>query len=70
MPSAMIDTQDNVSNIDSTYSLLPIQAATFNYDTVYKMAEATGVEVRAKNNDAIARNDYSFHFGLSCWLVF
>ncbi|XP_065838104.1 xylan 1,4-beta-xylosidase-like [Oscarella lobularis] len=42
-------------------------AASFDYDLVYRVTEATSKEVRAKNNNATALGDYSFHTGLSCW---
>ncbi|XP_065845653.1 uncharacterized protein [Oscarella lobularis] len=42
-------------------------AATFDYDLVYQVSKVTSEEVRAKNNNATALGDYSFHTGLSCW---
>jgi len=42
-------------------------AATFDPDLLRKVARATGLEVRAKNNDAVARGIHAYHTGLSCW---
>lgn len=44
-----------------------MQAASFNYELIYNISNAIGVEVRAKNNNATAHEDYNFHTGLSCW---
>ncbi|GAB6019394.1 hypothetical protein CHUAL_000978 [Chamberlinius hualienensis] len=42
-------------------------AATFSYDVVFRMAEATGLEVRAKYNNFSADGLYGTHKGLSCF---
>lgn len=42
-------------------------AAAFDEDLMFRVAEATSVEVRAKNNFYLNHSDYSFHHGLSCW---
>lgn len=34
---------------------------------MYKVAEATGVEVRAKNTDFVRRGIFTDHSGLSCF---
>ena len=42
-------------------------AATFDKDLIFRVAEATSIEVRAKNNQYISEGDYQFHHGISCW---
>ncbi|KAK7480729.1 hypothetical protein BaRGS_00027990 [Batillaria attramentaria] len=42
-------------------------AATFSPDLIYRVAEATGVEVRGKHNDYVKQGDYSSHTGASCF---
>lgn len=42
-------------------------AAAFSPDLMYRVAEATGIEVRAKHNYFIKQGDYSDHTGLSCF---
>ena len=42
-------------------------AAAFDEDLLFRVAEATSVEVRAKNNFYVNHSDYNFHHGLSCW---
>jgi beta-glucosidase len=42
-------------------------AASMDYDMLYATAKAISDEVRAKNNDAVSKNSYAFHTGLSCW---
>ncbi|KAK7480728.1 hypothetical protein BaRGS_00027989 [Batillaria attramentaria] len=42
-------------------------AAAFSPDLIYRVAEATGVEVRARQNDFVKQGDYSFHHGASCF---
>jgi len=42
-------------------------AATFSPETMYLVAEATGVEVRAKYNNYSAHGDYGQHTSASCW---
>lgn len=42
-------------------------AATFDEDLLFGVAEATSVEVRAKNNNYVSKGDYQFHHGISCW---
>ena len=43
------------------------QAASFNYDLLMQVTNATGYEVRAKNTAAVKNGSYAFHTGLSCW---
>ena len=62
---SFMNTPNQLYNILSVNTLL--QAATFHYDMVYKVAKATSDEVRAKNNNATAHQSYAFHTGLSCW---
>ncbi|ESO87969.1 hypothetical protein LOTGIDRAFT_193829 [Lottia gigantea] len=42
-------------------------AATWSKDVLYRVAEATSVEVRAKNNNYTKHGLYGFHMGLSCF---
>jgi beta-glucosidase len=42
-------------------------ASSFDADLLRRTANATGWEVRAKNNDAARRGIHMFHTGLSCW---
>ena len=42
-------------------------AATFDEDLIFRVAEATSIEVRAKNNKYLSEHDYQFHHGISCW---
>uniref|UniRef100_A0A1X7UPQ3 Glycoside hydrolase family 3 N-terminal domain-containing protein n=1 Tax=Amphimedon queenslandica TaxID=400682 RepID=A0A1X7UPQ3_AMPQE len=42
-------------------------AATFNYDLLKQVSNATAYEVRAKNTAAVLNGSYAFHTGLSCW---
>lgn len=42
-------------------------AATFSKDVVFRMAEATAIEVRAKFNTYSANNEYGDHKGVSCF---
>ncbi|XP_043915951.1 probable beta-D-xylosidase 5 [Protopterus annectens] len=42
-------------------------AASFNLALMYRVANATGTEVRAKNNYFTSVGDYSDHTGLSCF---
>ncbi|XP_060068506.1 uncharacterized protein LOC132548648 [Ylistrum balloti] len=42
-------------------------AATFSTDVIYDVAEATGVEVRAKYNDYRKHQEYGDHKGASCF---
>lgn len=49
--------------------VLLLQAATFDYNINYEVAEATSKEVRAKNTAATVVGNYAFHTGLSCWSV-
>ncbi|KAK3097189.1 hypothetical protein FSP39_007295 [Pinctada imbricata] len=42
-------------------------AASFDKSLIYKVAEATSIEVRAKHNDFVKRHNYSDHTGLTCW---
>lgn len=42
-------------------------AATFDKDLMFRVAMATSIEVRAKNNNYISKGDYQFHHGISCW---
>ena len=40
----------------------------FSTEDVYRMAQATGVEVRAKYNNYTSHGIYNqYHGGLSCW---
>ncbi|XP_072030500.1 uncharacterized protein [Amphiura filiformis] len=42
-------------------------SATFSRELIFRMAEATGIEVRAKHTDYIAKKQYGIHTGLSCF---
>ncbi|XP_052242270.1 uncharacterized protein LOC127852358 isoform X2 [Dreissena polymorpha] len=42
-------------------------AAAFSPKLMFDIAEATGVEVRAKHNDYVKRQEYGDHKGLSCF---
>ncbi|ESO92632.1 hypothetical protein LOTGIDRAFT_162552 [Lottia gigantea] len=42
-------------------------AASFDSDILFRVARATGIEVRAKNNDYVKRGMYGIHQGLSCF---
>lgn len=42
-------------------------ASSFDLPLAARVANATGAEVRAKNNDAVARGIHAYHTGLSCW---
>ena len=42
-------------------------ASAFDSELLRRTANATAVEVRAKNNDAVRRGIHVFHTGLSCW---
>jgi hypothetical protein len=42
-------------------------ASSFDLDLAIRVANATGAEVRAKNNDVVSRNIHTYHTGLSCW---
>ena len=42
-------------------------ASSFDLDLALRVANATGAEVRAKNNDVVSRNIHAYHTGLSCW---
>ena len=42
-------------------------AASFSPDLIFRVAEATAVEVRAKHNDYIKNGVYADHTGLSCF---
>ncbi|XP_046325808.1 beta-D-xylosidase 1-like [Haliotis rufescens] len=45
-------------------------AAAFSKDLIYRVAEATSVEVRAKYNDFISKKQYGDHKGISCFSPF
>ncbi|KAK7108548.1 uncharacterized protein [Littorina saxatilis] len=42
-------------------------AAAFSYDLMFRVAEATGVEVRGKHNDFVKQGNYGYHTGASCF---
>ena len=42
-------------------------ASSFDASLLWRTAHATGMEVRAKNNDAVRQGVHIFHTGLSCW---
>ncbi|XP_060568312.1 uncharacterized protein LOC132726918 isoform X1 [Ruditapes philippinarum] len=42
-------------------------AAAFNPQLIFDVAEATGVEVRAKHNDFVKKKQYGDHKGLACF---
>ncbi|KAK7108550.1 hypothetical protein V1264_016279 [Littorina saxatilis] len=42
-------------------------AAAFSYDLLFRVAEATGVEVRGKHNDFVKQGNYGGHTGASCF---
>ncbi|XP_045198051.2 uncharacterized protein LOC123552447 [Mercenaria mercenaria] len=42
-------------------------AAAFSQQLIFDVAEATGVEVRAKHNDYVKKKQYGDHKGLSCF---
>ncbi|KAK7480749.1 hypothetical protein BaRGS_00028010, partial [Batillaria attramentaria] len=42
-------------------------AASFSPSLIFRMAEATGVEVRGKHNDFVKQGIYGFHTGASCF---
>ncbi|XP_070191071.1 uncharacterized protein [Littorina saxatilis] len=42
-------------------------AAAFSYDLLFRVAEATGVEVRGKHNDFVKQGNYGYHTGASCF---
>jgi hypothetical protein len=42
-------------------------ASSFDLNLALRIANATGAEVRAKNNDVVSRNIHAYHTGLSCW---
>ncbi|KAK6168489.1 hypothetical protein SNE40_021010 [Patella caerulea] len=42
-------------------------SATFDSDIIFRVARATGMEVRAKNNDFEKQGLYTMHKGLSCF---
>uniref|UniRef100_A0A1I8JFU3 Fn3_like domain-containing protein n=1 Tax=Macrostomum lignano TaxID=282301 RepID=A0A1I8JFU3_9PLAT len=42
-------------------------AATFDPDILSQVGRATGLEVRAKHNDFVAKGDYGDHTGLTCF---
>ena len=42
-------------------------ASAFDAQLLQRTANATAIEVRAKNNDAARRSIHVFHTGLSCW---
>ncbi|KAK6178743.1 hypothetical protein SNE40_011257 [Patella caerulea] len=42
-------------------------AAAFSTDLIFRVARATGLEVRAKNNNYTKHGSYEFHQGLSCF---
>ncbi|XP_050401329.2 uncharacterized protein LOC126818152 [Patella vulgata] len=41
--------------------------AAFSPELLFKVARATGMEVRAKNNNYTSHNSYKYHQGLSCF---
>ncbi|XP_070191061.1 uncharacterized protein [Littorina saxatilis] len=41
-------------------------AASFSTDLLFRVAEATGVEVRGKHNDFVKQGNYGWHTGASC----
>ncbi|KAL4221807.1 hypothetical protein ACF0H5_020061 [Mactra antiquata] len=41
--------------------------ASFSTQLIFEIAEATGVEVRAKHNDYVKKKEYGDHKGLSCF---
>ncbi|XP_046572490.1 beta-D-xylosidase 1-like isoform X2 [Haliotis rubra] len=45
-------------------------AAAFSKDLMYRVAEATSVEVRGKYNDYISKKEYGDHKGISCFSPF
>ena len=49
--------------------VLPVSLVNFVFspDTMLRVAEATGVEVRAKYNNYSAHGDYGQHTSASCW---
>ncbi|XP_019862172.1 PREDICTED: uncharacterized protein LOC100638070 isoform X2 [Amphimedon queenslandica] len=58
----------NVSAGDATSFPMPIgMAASFNYDLLKRVTNATAYEVRAKHAAAVKDGSYAFHTGLSCW---
>ncbi|XP_067675775.1 uncharacterized protein [Haliotis asinina] len=42
-------------------------AAAFSKDLIYRIAEATSIEVRSKYNDYISKKEYGDHKGISCF---
>ncbi|XP_067676793.1 uncharacterized protein [Haliotis asinina] len=45
-------------------------AAAFSKDLIYRIAEATSAEVRAKYNDYVSKKEYGDHKGISCFSPF
>ncbi|XP_067676794.1 uncharacterized protein [Haliotis asinina] len=45
-------------------------AAAFSKDLMYRVAEATSIEVRGKYNDFVSKKEYGDHKGISCFSPF